>query len=141
LLIWALTTLVSRPLQARTWLALAAIAALSMLPVYHRPHDAKLLLLTVPAGAMLWAEGGAIGWLALLLNTAGIVFTGDLPLAFLVNLSNSLHANAAGWSGKLLTVVLARPAPLILLVMGVFYLWVYVRRCRGSSSELRKNRC
>ncbi|MGO9636822.1 MAG: glycosyltransferase family 87 protein, partial [Terracidiphilus sp.] len=58
LLVWIIVTLRSRFSQARAWLALAGIAALSMLPVYHRPYDAKLLLLTVPACAMLWAEGG-----------------------------------------------------------------------------------
>jgi len=137
LLVWAGATVGARPSQARTWLALAAIAALSMLPVYHRPHDAKLLLLTVPACAMLWAEGGAIGWLALVVNTAAIVLTGDLPLVFLIDLSNSLHANTSGWSGKLLTVVLGRPAPLILLVMGVFYLWIYARRCIEPGCDVR----
>jgi len=34
-----------------------------MLVTYHRPFDAKLLLLAVPACAMLWAEGGRIGGL------------------------------------------------------------------------------
>ncbi len=54
-----------------------------MLPVYHRPHDAKLLLLTLPACAMLLAEGKLTGRIALLLNSAAIVLTSDLPLALL----------------------------------------------------------
>jgi uncharacterized membrane protein len=33
----------------------------------------------------------------------------------------------AGIYGKVLTVLLMRPASLILLVMGMFYLWVYVQ--------------
>jgi len=48
LLAWIFVTVRSRPSRARVWLALAAISALSMLPVYHRQYDAKLLLLTVP---------------------------------------------------------------------------------------------
>ena len=122
LLVWSVMTLRSRPTPARAWLAIAAIAALSMLPVYHHLYDAKLLLLTVPACAMLWAEGGPMGWLALLVNTAGFVLTGDIPLALLVSLTRSLHVDTAGLPGKMLTVVLARPAPLMLLAMSVFYL-------------------
>ena len=59
---------------------------------------------------------------ALLLNTAGFVLTGDIPLALLVSLTRSLHVDTAGLPGKMLTVVLARPAPLMLLAMSVFYL-------------------
>src|SRR5208283_1488805 len=45
LLVWALTTLRRRFSQENAWLALAAVAALSMLPIYHRLHDTSLLLL------------------------------------------------------------------------------------------------
>jgi len=128
LLVGAVRTLRSRFSQRSAWLALAAIAALSMLPIYHRGYDAKLLLLTVPACAMLWAEGGLIGRVALLVNTAGIVLTGTIPTALLILFYNHLHVSTAGIFGQILTVVLMRPAPLILLVMGTFYLWVYVRR-------------
>jgi hypothetical protein len=128
LLIWSIRTFRSRFSQPRAWLALAAIAALSMLPIYHRQYDAKLLLLTVPACAMLWAEGGLIGWVALLVTTSGVVLTGDIPSAILTNYWNNLHLSTVGIFGQILTVLLARPVPLILLAMGIFYLWVYVRR-------------
>jgi hypothetical protein len=133
LLLWAFVTLRSRPSLARAWLALAAIAALSMLPVYHRQVDAKLLLLTVPACAMLWAEGGLIGWFALLVNTAGFVLTGDIPWAILLGFINNSHLPATGLSGQILMAVQVFPAPLILLVMVIFYLWVYVRRCSAHA--------
>jgi len=127
-LIWGFITLRSRPTATRAWLALASIAALSMLPVYHRQYDSKLLLLTVPACVMLWAEGGLIGWLAMLINTAAFVLTGDLTWAILLGLINRLHLSGGGTSGTILTVLQTFPAPLILLVTGVFYLWVYARR-------------
>ena len=133
LLLWAFVTLRSRPSFARAWLALAAIAALSMLPVYHRLYDAKLLLLTVPACAMLWAEGGLIGWLALLVNTAGFVLTGDIPWAIFLGLINNPHLPTTWLSGQILMAAQVFPVPLILLVMVIFYLWVYVRRCSGPS--------
>ena len=128
LLVWLLRALQSRFSRPRAWLALAVIIPLTMLVTYHRPYDAKLLLLTVPACAMLWAEGGPTGWIALLVNTAGFVLTGDLPLAILVILTNNLHLGGAGIFGQILIVLLTRPAPLILLLMGTFYLWVYLQR-------------
>jgi hypothetical protein len=128
LAVWAVKTLRSRFSPARAWLALGAVAPLTMLVTYHRSYDAKLLLLTIPACALLWAEGGLIGWLSLVLNSAGIVFTGDIPLAILARLTGNLNASTASFAGKILAVALARPAPLILLAMSIFYLWVYVRR-------------
>jgi hypothetical protein len=113
---------------ARAWIALAAVVPLTMLITYHRPWDAKLLMLTIPACAILWAEGGRIAWIALLINFLGLVLTGDIPLAILSIVSNKLHVDAAGFFGQILTLVLIRPASLILLVMSIFYLWVYLRR-------------
>jgi len=135
LLAWSVRTLRAHFSHARAWLALAAIVPLTILVTYHRPYDAKLLLLTIPACAMLWAEGGVIGWIALTVNTAGFVFTGDVPLAILVILTNNWHCCTAGIFGQMLTVLLTRPAPLILLAMGIFYLWAYLRRTFALSTN------
>jgi hypothetical protein len=128
LLVWLVSTLRSRFSQSRAWFALAVIVPLTMLVTYHRPWDAKLLILTVPACAMLWAEGGAIARIALLLNGAAIVITGDLPLTLLTIFTRNMQFSAQGVPGQILTVVLRRPVPLILLAMAIFYLWIYVRR-------------
>jgi hypothetical protein len=128
LLIGAIHTLRSRFSRSGAWMAFAAIVPLTMLITYHRCYDAKLLLLTVPACAMLWAEGGPARWIALLVNTAGIVFTSDIPLEMISIAIASTHRSTTGISGEILTSVLLRPTPLILLAMGIFYLWVYLRR-------------
>jgi len=128
LLAWAVRTLRSRISQLGTWLALASIAALSMLLAGHHLYDTKLLLLTVPACAMLWTEGGLIGWLALLLNTAGFMLTGDLLWAIVISFISSPHLSTTTWSGKILMDVQVFSTPLILLAMGLFYLWIYVLR-------------
>jgi hypothetical protein len=128
LVIWSIHTLRVRFSPQRAWLALAAIVPLTLLVTYHRPYDAKLLLLTVPACALLWAEGRPIRWLALVVSAAAIVFTADLPLTILLILIRTLHITAVGLPGELLTGVLMRPTPLILLAMSIFYLWIYVRR-------------
>jgi hypothetical protein len=134
LLAWLIVVLRSRPSAENAFLALVSVAALSMLVTYHRSYDAKLLLLSVPACAMLWAEGGTIAWMALLIGTAGVVFTGDLPLAVLMHLTRHLYSPAAGLVEKTAIAVLTRPAPLILLVTAIFYLLVYSRRNDKQSS-------
>jgi hypothetical protein len=139
LLVWAVTTLRSRFSPATAMFALAAIVPLTMLVTYHRPYDAKLLLLTVPACAMLWAEGAPVRWLGLLVTTAGIVMTGEVPLAVLVNLTANLQIGTAGISSQMLRAVVTRPGSLALLAMAIFYVWVYVRRAtpdkRAKSKE------
>jgi hypothetical protein len=135
LLLWAVRALRSRFSPRSAWLGLAVAATLTMLVTYHRPWDAKLLLLTVPACALLWAEGGPIRWMALVVNAAGLLSTADIPLVILSVSSRGLHPGAEGILGKMLAVVQLRPTPLILLAMGIFYLWVYLRRPRASSAE------
>lgn len=137
LLVWVVATLRSRFSRSGAMFALAAVVPLTMLVTYHRCYDAKLLLLSVPACAMLWAEGAPIRWLGLLVSTVGIVMTGDVPLAVLVVLTNNLHLASAGIFAQMLRVVVTRPASLALLAMSIFYLWVYVSRAasdKGSRS-------
>ncbi len=129
LLLWAFVTMRSRPSQKKVWSALAAIAALSMLPVYHRQVDTKLLLLTIPACAMLWAEGGRIGRLALLVTSAGLLLTGEIPWVIVLSLIGNLHLPATELSRQISMAVQLFPLPLFLLVVGVFSLWVYLRAC------------
>ena len=135
LLVWAFVTLRSRPSPARARLALAAIVPLSLLPVYHHLYDAKLLLLTVPACAVLWAGGGLVGRLALLVNAAAFVLTGDLLWSVFYAFITTLRLPAAGLSGRMLTAAQLFPAPLILLVMAIFYLWIYARRCSAAHPQ------
>ena len=132
-LIWVFVTLLSRSSPPRMLLGIAAIAALSMLPVYHRGYDAKLIVLTVPACAMLWAEGGLIAWLAILVNSVGFVLIADLVWAIYFGAVGNLHLPTAGLSGRVIEALTVFAVPLILLAMGIFYLFVYVRRCSSDA--------
>lgn len=127
ILAWGLKTLRSRFSMESARLALAAIAALSLLPVYHRPYDAMLLLLALPACAMLWKRPGPRRWFALGLTSAGIVLTATVPLDLLAENNQALAAFAARFPSTLPTVLLLRPTPFVLLAMGCFYLWLYLR--------------
>jgi hypothetical protein len=76
---------------------------------------------------MLWSAGGRVARIALLVSTAAIALTADIPLAILVILAAKLHVGTESIFGKFLTLVFLRPAPLALLAMAVFYVWAYVR--------------
>lgn len=127
ILAWAIAVLRKRFSQPSALLALAAISALSILPIYHRPNDAKILLLAIPACAMLWTGKGARRWVALILTAAAIVITSDIPLLLLTISTRNLPTYPGTFSAKLLDLVLLQPVPLTLLATGCFYLWVYLR--------------
>jgi len=123
---WMVAVLRKRPTQDGALLALAGVSCLTLLVGYHRPHDAKLLLLAIPACAILWAGGGAKRWVALGLTGTAIFVTSDFPLFFLSAAQGHLAISDATFSGKL-ALLLLHPAPLVLLAAGCFYLWVYMR--------------
>jgi len=126
-LVWAFVTIRNRPSGANAWLALAAAAPLSMLPTYHFQHDAKLLLLTIPACSILWAKRGWLGWSSLLVTGFGILLNGDILTAIRIVLTRGILVPQPTFVSRLTTAVLTRPAPLILLVSSIFYLGVYIR--------------
>jgi hypothetical protein len=125
--------------SANMWFALAAISALTMLVSYHRPYDAKLLLLAVPGCAYLWSQGGRAAKLGALVTSAAVLATADLPLAILTVLTRKLDVATMPIGEKLVTEVLTRPAPLALAVMAILFVCVYAQSSRVQSrSALRK---
>jgi len=135
LVVWVVIGVRSRFSPSLAPLALAVVSALSILPVYHRQHDASLVMLTVPACALLWSEKRWLGRCALFITACGAIFLSHLSLLYLAIASAPIWTAASGLSGKLLTVLLCRPAPLILLAIAIFYLWVYARRSSGSAQS------
>jgi hypothetical protein len=127
LLAWMLVTVRNRLSVSRVWFALAAIAALTMLPIYHRQYDAKLILLTVPACMLAWNRGGIAGRLALAINALAFVVVGDLPWSILMGIVKRLPFSLGGISGRMSIMIQVFPVPLSLLAMGIFYLWLYIR--------------
>jgi hypothetical protein len=133
LAIWLIKVKRSPPNSTVSWLALAPIAALSMLPVYHRIYDARLLLLAIPACAILWNEGGAKAWSALSLSCLALVITGGMPWAVFLALLRHGRLPAISASPMFSTLLQVAPVPLTLLVAATFFLWAFVR---GESSSL-----
>ena len=126
LLVWLIRTLRTRFSIPNAWLALAAVVPCGLLITYHRPWDAKLVILAIPACSMLWARRNRLGKIAMLVTVAATFFAGDASLAFFKGLADELHPGTATLGGQLLTVVLRRPESIALLAMGVFYMWAYV---------------
>lgn len=116
--------------------ALSVAVALSMLVTYHRSYDAKLLLLAVPACAMLWTETGVVSWSALGITAAAATLTSDIPLTTIVALTQHLNLPGLAAGPRLLYGLLSRPAPATLLAVAIFYLWVLRRAERFQFSAL-----
>ena len=132
-LVWLIATIKAQQSAAMAWLALAAIVPITLLGTYHRPHDAGLLMLTIPACGLLWSRGGSVGWIALLINFIGFLLVGTIPLAILIAFADKLHLDSSGLVEKVLTVILVRPLSLVLFAMSIFYLWIYVATVRDQA--------
>lgn len=118
IIIWCIKTWRSGFSPRLAWFALAAISALTMLPFYHRTYDARLLLLAVPACAILWTEGEPGRRWSLLVTLGAIVLTGDL---FWIVLFQLTHYSSPSVTWGMV------PAPIALFVFAIFYLWMYWR--------------
>jgi len=135
LLIWAVSVFLSPRTSEFTWLALAAVAPLTMLVTYHRAYDTRLLMLSVPACAILAAEKGTLGRVAIFVTTLGLFFTGELPNALLRALTYRIQIPEA-WGARMAMLFLTRPAPLVLLLMACFFVWVILSRSFNRRQQL-----
>jgi hypothetical protein len=125
------------PSGSTCWMALATISALTLLPIYHRQYDSKLLILTIPACAMLWAKGGWKARLAVFMTAMGLLVTSDLPWAFFLVFTSGIR-QSGGVPNRLLIASLAAPVPCTMLLVTLFYLWVYVGQSRKNAPTKRK---
>jgi hypothetical protein len=131
-LVWIQINRRSEAKPQRIWFALAALVPIELLISYHRPYDAKLLLLSVPACATLCSRGGPAGAFAFLFNAFAVVCTSDFPLTFLLILTRGMQFDLSTLSGKVQAVLVTNPAPLALLTLGIFNLWAYRRFAAGK---------
>jgi Glycosyltransferase family 87 len=126
--LWLVAVVRSKATHSSSLLALASIAALSMLFGYHRHHDAKLLLLLAPVCSLMWVKSsGTIRYLAVLISVAAMASVADVPRAMLTVIVAQLQISTVTTTGKILTVMFGRPAPLALLSAAVFFLYALVR--------------
>lgn len=127
ILVWCVRTWRTGIAERTAWIALAPITALSMLPVYHRMYDARLMLLAVPACAILWAQRGVRAWIAVLVTGTATFVTSAIPWAVFLQAIARVPLPGVLASNEALLILQVVPVPLTLLIAGCFYLWVYMR--------------
>ena len=130
LLVWAVAAFRIRGSVTNLWFALAAIAPLSMLPVYHRQYDAKLIVLTLPALALLWTQRATLRYLALGVTSIAILLNSDLFWAAILIVFKPLPIVSLAPIARLRFALVTFPVPISLLIVGLFYLWILVQRVR-----------
>lgn len=119
-LVWGYVAVRAHPSHRKDLIGIAAIACLTLLPVYHRQYDVRLLLLMFPALALLFAEKGVVRWTALVLAVA--VITGSHPT--FIERRLGLNQNSLS---KMQTLLLLRPSALAVLASALFYLACFTR--------------
>jgi hypothetical protein len=135
ILLWIWITLRTQVTPLKTWLALASISALSLLPLYHRQYDAKLIMLQFPAVGLLLTQRHPSRRLASALTAVATFLTGDLPWLVLLKIGDALRAVGSPLSKLAAEVLLNFSVPLALLATGVFYLWLYMRQTKADHIE------
>jgi len=114
---WALPAWRMRNTFEKHLLAIASMACIMLLPIYHRQYDTRILLLVFPAVAMLlaWrrARWGVPGLVLLAIATIVTSHT------FLTRLTVKKDLAIEG-AGGLKTLLLYRPIPEIELLLAVF---------------------
>ena len=126
LLPWSVRVARTKPEGGIAWMAIAPAAVLSLLPVYHRSYDARLLLLAVPACVQLWKRNRLAGWVGASLVALGTVVTAGIPWSILAQ-AMARYPELVVRAPATLRGVVTGTAPLSLLLAGVFFLSMFLR--------------
>jgi len=134
LLVWAVVVLRGRSSERKVKLALAAVSILLLLPIYHRPYDAKLIMLAIPACAMVWAEGGRRRWTMLAMTWAAVLATSDIPRALILMWAQSLYPSSGEMPSVQAGAIITAVGPAVLFCAGCYYLWLMIGANREPDS-------
>ncbi|WP_158615413.1 glycosyltransferase family 87 protein [Acidipila sp. EB88] len=116
--------------RAKHVLALGGLACITLLPIYHRQYDTRILLVLSASAAMLllW-RARTWGVAALLLVFVGYVLTAHQYL----NRLTLGHHPAIAQASTLKTILLYRPLPLIELTLAIFFVAAFWAAYRAST--------
>jgi hypothetical protein len=138
---WVVPVLRMRPSLERDYLGLAAVVCISLLPIYHREYDTRMLLLTFPAFALLLTRGVWTRAATISMTLATLVLiTHNWNNWVIMHVTPGIIArqNALSvWQ----TIVWLRPVPVFTLLLTIFYLaalytaWLTERRPVSSPVE------
>jgi hypothetical protein len=130
---WAVPAYRMRNGSAKHLLAIASMACIMLLPIYHRQYDTRVLLLVFPAVGLLLA------WRA---RTWGVASLGLLALATLV--TSHMYLNRLTMrqgaqikaAGAVKTLLLYRPLPLVELALAVLLIAAFYSYARAAAQRL-----
>jgi hypothetical protein len=109
------------------WLLLAAIVPIAVIAGYHRQYDTRLLILAVPACALLGKTGGRVAKLSVAFTFAAAILTSDIVIPDIGNLTVALRTDHAGIASTTLYSLIGRPVPWAMLALAGSYAWVLWR--------------
>ena len=130
--VWAWPVLRMKRSRERDYLAIAAVACIALLPVYHWEYDSRLLLLTLPGFAVTMKDAlpARLGSGAVLLITLVVVTHNYHNFVIYQALPRlGLAGHPLGPWG---TIFWLRPIPLVILALGCFFLWRLYTEMRQS---------
>jgi hypothetical protein len=109
------------------WIGLGAAVPITLLFGYHRQYDTRLLLLAVPACALLSRAGNRMGRLAAGFTFAAALASSSIVLPVLGNFTYALRTSHAGLGRTLIYSIIGRPVPWAMLALGAFFAWFLTR--------------
>ncbi len=134
--VWIIVALRRYSGPANHWLELAALSALTMLPVYHRDHDARLLILALPAISIILRQRRLLGSLIIAVTLLQIFLADIQRLIF------HLHASGEDVSESKLHYLLSmRQESLEMVILAGCYLaaMVVIRAPGGDMPERERD--
>ena len=129
ILLWLWTAAKGVATRRSVYAGLAAGSLLSLLPVYHRLYDVRLVLLMFPAAILLWGARDRMKWLAM----GGALMMTGLSLNRLQQfLQNHRYIT---YTGPMWARLAGRPYPFVTLAVAAVFLWMYVRVAREDRMQ------
>lgn len=116
---WLFAIRQAKPQRENDILAIAAICCITLLPVYHRMYDTRLLLLTVPALVLLLRNNRIVGIPLCVLTVLAFLSTNHLYASTLWRVDRHI--------GQRSEIFFGRQAPLVVATMAI----IYVVSCWG----------
>ena len=124
LLLWMVVSARRTASRKVTYVALAAGSALTMLPVYHRIYDWRLLLLMFPAVMLMWRQRDRARWRAM----------GSLAVMTGISMNPMIHflqvVQRFTRQGPIWLEMTGRPYCVMALLVAIVWLWMYVQAAR-----------
>ena len=121
LAMWLIPVLRMPQSRERDYLALAAVVCISLLPIYHREYDTRILLLTFPAFALLMQRSWRVQTATVCITLATIVLTTHNWINFVSTHVTPQIIAKQGALTSMQLILWMRPVSVFTLLLTIFY--------------------